>query len=131
MAKASLTCTTSWMSSTPLARTSSRRSASSTARPTTMARSSASLMRSSASSNKPSRSQSTLVTTTTTSSCASSTTNENGTMMLAELENFLTNLGDEIPKEDVIKLLDELADKEDEDGFIPYKGFLDRLCGKA
>jgi hypothetical protein len=40
-------------------------------------------------------------------------------------------LGDEIPKEDVIKLLDELAGKEDEDGFIPYKGFLDRLCGKA
>jgi len=57
--------------------------------------------------------------------------NENGTMMLAELENFLTNLGDEIPKEDTIKLLDELADKEDEDGFIPYKNFLDRLCGKA
>ena len=40
-------------------------------------------------------------------------------------------LGDEIPKEDVGKLLDELADKEDEDGFIPYKNFLDRLCGKA
>merc|ERR1712132_4072 len=57
--------------------------------------------------------------------------NENGTMMLAELENFLTNLGDEIPKEDTIKLLDELADKEDEDGFIPYVPFIDRLCGKA
>merc|ERR1712186_4115 len=57
--------------------------------------------------------------------------NENGTMMLAELENFLTMLGDEIPKEDVGKLLDELADKEDEDGFIQYKKFLDRLCGKA
>jgi len=56
--------------------------------------------------------------------------NENGTMMLAELENFLTNLGDEIPKEDTVKLLEELADKEDEDGFIPYKPFLDRLCGK-
>merc|ERR1712061_450768 len=46
--------------------------------------------------------------------------NENGTMMLAGLENFLSNLGDEIPKEDTAKLLDELADKEDEDGFIPY-----------
>jgi len=57
--------------------------------------------------------------------------NENGTMMLAELENFLTNLGDEIPKEDTMKLLEELADKEDEDGFIPYKPFLDRLTGKA
>merc|ERR1711941_140316 len=57
--------------------------------------------------------------------------NENGTMMLAELENFLSNLGDEIPKEDTVKLLDELAGVEDEDGFIPYKPFLDRLCGKA
>merc|ERR1719210_410363 len=46
--------------------------------------------------------------------------NENGTMMLAELENFLSNLGDEIPKEDTAKMLEELADKEDEDGFIPY-----------
>ncbi len=39
--------------------------------------------------------------------------------------------GDEIPKEDVEKLLEELADKEDEDGFFPYTSFLDRLCGKA
>merc|ERR1719430_2982640 len=30
--------------------------------------------------------------------------NSNGTMMLAELENILANLGDEIPKEDVQKL---------------------------
>merc|ERR1739848_760320 len=57
--------------------------------------------------------------------------NENGTMMLAELENILSNLADEIPKEDTAKLLDELADKEDEDGFIPYKPFVDKLCGKA
>merc|ERR1711934_1278587 len=57
--------------------------------------------------------------------------NENGTMMLAELETFLTNLADEIPKEDTMKLLDELAGVEDEDGFIPYKPFVDKLCGKA
>merc|ERR1712150_132411 len=31
--------------------------------------------------------------------------NSNGTMMLAELENILANLGDEIPKDDVQKLL--------------------------
>merc|ERR1712061_824054 len=35
----------------------------------------------------------------------------------------LCNLGDEIPKEDTVKLLDELAGVEDEDGFIPYKPF--------
>jgi len=57
--------------------------------------------------------------------------NENGTMMLAELENILSNLADEIPKEDTIALLAELADPEDEDGFFPYTTFVDRLCGKA
>merc|ERR1712054_526398 len=55
----------------------------------------------------------------------------NGTMMLAELENILANLGDEIPKEDVQKLFAELADPEDEDGFFPYMPFVDRLTGKA
>jgi len=57
--------------------------------------------------------------------------NENGTIMLAELSNFLSCLGDTIEKEDTEKMLAELCDKEDEDGFIPYKPFLDRLCGKA
>merc|ERR1712021_277628 len=56
--------------------------------------------------------------------------NENGTMMLAELETFLSLMGDEIPKEDCAKLLDELAGNEDEDGFFPYAPFLDKLCGK-
>jgi hypothetical protein len=28
-------------------------------------------------------------------------------------------------------ILSELADPEDEDGFFPYAGFLDRLTGKA
>merc|ERR1712212_163660 len=57
--------------------------------------------------------------------------NSNGTMMLAELDNVLSNLGDEVPKADVQKLFAELADPEDEDGFFPYTPFLDRLCGKA
>lgn len=57
--------------------------------------------------------------------------NENGTMMLAELENILANLADEIPKEDVQALLKELCDPEDEDGFFPYKPFIERLIGKA
>ena len=38
---------------------------------------------------------------------------------------------DEIPKEDTMALLAELADPEDEDGMFPYKPFLDRLTGKA
>lgn len=57
--------------------------------------------------------------------------NENGTMMLAELENLLVMYGDEIPKEDCQNMLAELAPKEDEEGFIPYTAFLDKLCGKA
>jgi len=57
--------------------------------------------------------------------------NENGTMMLAELESCLTNLADEIPKEDTMALLAELCDPEDEDGFFPYVSFIDRLTGKA
>merc|ERR1712156_1330296 len=56
--------------------------------------------------------------------------NENGTMMLAELETFLSLMGDEITKEDCAKLLESLADPEDEDGFFPYTPFLDKLCGK-
>ena len=38
---------------------------------------------------------------------------------------------DEIPKEDTMALLAELADPEDEDGMFPYGPFLDRLTGKA
>jgi len=57
--------------------------------------------------------------------------NSNGTMMLAELDNFLCNLGDELPKEDVNKLVAEICDPEDEDGFFNYLTFVDRLCGKA
>merc|ERR1712243_201147 len=57
--------------------------------------------------------------------------NSNGTMMLAELDNILCNLGDEIPKEHVQKMFAEICDPEDEDGFFPYMPFIDRLTGKA
>merc|ERR1712226_1807968 len=46
--------------------------------------------------------------------------NSNGTMMLAELDNLLRNLGDEIPKADVTKLFADLCEPEDEDGMFPY-----------
>merc|ERR1712226_648420 len=58
--------------------------------------------------------------------------NQNGTMMLADLDYILCNLGDEIPKEDVQKMFAEICDPEDEDGLFPYMSFLDRLnvvCG--
>ena len=44
---------------------------------------------------------------------------------------FFIFIGDEIPKDDCTKLLDELAGAEDEDGYFPYGPFLDKLCGKA
>jgi len=51
---------------------------------------------------------------------------------LQMFENFVTlKSGDTIPKEDTQQILRELADPEDEDGFFPYTGFVDRLCGKA
>merc|ERR1712107_735267 len=56
--------------------------------------------------------------------------NQNGTMMLAELDNILCNLGDEIPKEDVQKMFAEICDPEDEDGLFPYMSFLDRLTAR-
>ena len=46
-------------------------------------------------------------------------------------DNYHSILGDEMPKEDVQKLLIELAPKEDDEGFIPYMPFLEKLCGKA
>jgi len=57
--------------------------------------------------------------------------NDNGTMMYAELDQILSSMGDLVPKEDTNKLLELLAGEEDEDGFIPYKPFLDKLCGKV
>ena len=92
------------------------------------------------------------INTTITELCKLYDKNENGTMMLAELENVLSNLGefknhthkkfwlfsiflftlaDEIPKEDTMALLAELCDPEDEDGFFPYTPFVDRLTGKS
>ena len=56
-----------------------------------------------------------------------------GMVLLKNFSSFLIFflfLGDEIPKQDVLNLLNELAPKEDEEGFIPYMPFLERLCGK-
>merc|ERR1711913_56388 len=55
----------------------------------------------------------------------------NAQMMLAELDNLLCNLGDEIPKADVVQMFAEICDPEDEDGMFPYMSFIDRLTGKA
>merc|ERR1711997_850026 len=74
MARANLTCTTSWTSSMLLAWTSPRRPPSNTDKLTMLRRNSASLMRLYPLSNKLSRSQNTLETIMTTLSCANCTT---------------------------------------------------------
>merc|ERR1712242_74721 len=46
---------------------------------------------------------------------------ENGTMMLGELEHILLSLGEKLERK-------ECCDPEDDDGFIPYEPFLRRVC---
>merc|ERR1712025_891120 len=53
---------------------------------------------------------------------------ENGTMMLGELEHILLNLGEKLEREDVDTLIKECCDPEDDDGFVPYEPFLKRVC---
>merc|ERR1712080_85982 len=53
---------------------------------------------------------------------------ENGTMMLRELEHILLSLGEKLEREEVDILIKECCDPEDDDGFIPYEPFLRRVC---
>ena len=46
---------------------------------------------------------------------------ENGTMMMQELEHILLNLGEKLEREDVDTIIKECCDPEDDDGFIPYE----------
>jgi len=56
---------------------------------------------------------------------------EDGTMMLGELEYILSSLGEPMDKSQVQAALSELAPEEDEEGLIPYDVFLKKLCGKV
>merc|ERR1719206_843474 len=55
---------------------------------------------------------------------------EDGTMLVAELEYLLKNLGVVLPKEDVAEVLKECAPPEDEEGLFMFDPFLRKLCGK-
>merc|ERR1712018_373963 len=131
MARASSTSSSSETSCTPWATTPPRRSASASARPTRRAKFAKF-------DDVVSKVEEALKTPDSQGTYADYVEllklydkNQNGTMMLAELDNILCNLGDEIPKEDVQKMFAELCDPEDEDGLFPYMSFLDRLTGKA
>jgi len=54
--------------------------------------------------------------------------NNDDTMMGHELFRLLTNLGEKLNKEEAKNLMKELCEPEDEDGFMPFKPFLERMC---
>merc|ERR1712191_6134 len=54
--------------------------------------------------------------------------NNDDTMLGHELFKLLTNLGEKLSKEEAKSLMKELCDPEDDDGFIPFKPFLEKMC---
>merc|ERR1711874_741457 len=113
MAKARLTSSSSETSCTLSAWTSPRRPVSPRDRPTRRARSSPSTTMSWRSARPLSPPPTPRAPTTYLELLKLYDKNSNGTMMLAELDNILCNLGDEVPKDDVQKLFAELCDPED------------------
>ncbi|EDS38926.1 myosin light chain 1 [Culex quinquefasciatus] len=53
---------------------------------------------------------------------------ENGTMLLAELEHSLLALGEKLDRDELDDVFKDCMDPEDDDGNIPYAPFLQRLC---
>merc|ERR1712200_366991 len=45
-----------------------------------------------------------------------------------DLFKLLTNLGEKLTKEEAKILMNELCEPEDEDGFMQFKPFLERMC---
>jgi myosin light chain 6 len=54
--------------------------------------------------------------------------NEDSTILENELFRLLTNLGEKLTKEEAKGLMKELCDPADDDGFMPFKPFLERMC---
>ncbi|XP_055603126.1 myosin light chain alkali isoform X2 [Uranotaenia lowii] len=56
---------------------------------------------------------------------------ENGTMLLAELQHSLCSLGEKLADDELDAVFKDCMDPEDEDGMVPYAPFLQRLCNKS
>merc|ERR1711970_702812 len=54
--------------------------------------------------------------------------NNDNTMIGNELFRLLTNLGEKLTKEEAKSLMKELCEPEDEEGFMAFKPFLERMC---
>jgi len=54
--------------------------------------------------------------------------NGDDTMQGNELFKLLVNLGEKLTKEEAKGLMKELCEPEDDDGFMPFKPFLEKMC---
>lgn len=54
--------------------------------------------------------------------------NEDKTILGKELYRLLTNLGEKLGKEECKALMKELCEPEDDEGFMPFMPFLERMC---
>ena len=54
--------------------------------------------------------------------------NDDNTMMAHELFRLLTNLGEKLTKEEAKSLMKELCEPADDEGFMPFIPFLERMC---
>merc|ERR1712153_161534 len=54
--------------------------------------------------------------------------NDDNTMIGHELFKMLTNLGEKLSKEEAKSLMKELCEPEDDDGFMPFIPFLEKMC---
>jgi len=54
--------------------------------------------------------------------------NNDDSMLGHQMYLLLTNLGEKLTKEEAKSLMKELCEPEDEDGFMPFKPFLERMC---
>merc|ERR1712154_275178 len=54
--------------------------------------------------------------------------NDDNTMLGHELFRLLTNLGEKLTKEEAKSLMKELCEPADDEGFMPFIPFLERMC---
>jgi myosin light chain 6 len=54
--------------------------------------------------------------------------NDDNTILGKELFRLLTNLGEKLTKEECKGLMKELCEPEDDEGFMPFMPFLERMC---
>merc|ERR1712014_282062 len=54
--------------------------------------------------------------------------NADDTILEFELFKLLVNLGEKLTKEEAKNLMKGLCDPADDDGFIPFKPFLEKMC---